>query len=51
MKFLLWHEFLHVHLSQLHTPTFRELERKWPNMVEADRQLDTLNEKFGIQYW
>lgn len=51
MKFLLWHEFLHVYLNQGHTATFRELERKWPGMVEADRQLDTLNERFGIQYW
>jgi hypothetical protein len=51
MKFLLWHEFLHVHLNQGHTPTFRELERKWPGCVDADRQLDTLNERFGIQYW
>jgi hypothetical protein len=31
--------------------TFRELERKWPNHVEADRILDNLNERFGIQYW
>lgn len=51
LRFLLWHEFLHVHLRQGHTPTFRELERKWPTHVAADRALDTLNERFGIQYW
>lgn len=51
MKFLLWHEYLHVFLSQGHTKTFRELERKWPGMVDADRRLDNLNEKFGVSYW
>lgn len=51
IRFLLWHEFLHIHLRQGHTPVFRELERKWPRVVDADRELDTLNERFGIQYW
>ena len=51
VRFLLWHEFLHVHLRQLHTPTFRDYERRWPNTVEANRELDTLNERFGVQYW
>jgi superfamily II DNA or RNA helicase len=51
MRFLLWHEYLHLYLQQLHTHTFRELEAKWPGRIEADRQLDTLNERFGIAYW
>jgi hypothetical protein len=28
MRFLLWHEFLHVHLASGHTKTFREHERR-----------------------
>ncbi len=51
LRFLLWHEYLHLFLKQGHTPAFRELERKWPGLQTADRQLDTLNEKFGVQYW
>jgi len=51
VRFLLWHEFLHVHLAQGHTKTFRQLERLWPTMLECDRELDTLNERFGVQYW
>lgn len=51
MRFLLWHEYLHLYLKQLHTKTFRELERKYPSRVEGDRELDTLNERFGVQYW
>ncbi len=51
MRFLLWHEYLHLYLQQLHTPKFRELEAKWPGRIEADRELDTLNERFGIAYW
>ena len=51
IRFLLWHEFLHVHLRQGHTAVFRELERRWPATVEADRELETLNERFGVQYW
>ena len=51
IRFLLWHEFLHTHLRQGHTPTFRDHERRWPGVVEADRELDTLNERFGVQYW
>lgn len=51
IRFLLWHEFLHLHLQQLHTPIFRDLERKWPGFQAADRELDTLNDKFGVQYW
>ena len=44
MQFLIWHEFLHVHLASGHTETFREHERHWPGYVEAERELDTLNE-------
>ena len=51
IRFLLWHEYLHLHLKQLHTPTFRELEKKWPNYNDAWRELFNLNEKFGVQYW
>ncbi len=51
MRFLLWHEYLHLYLRQGHTPTFRELERRWFGVAAADRELDTLNERFGIQYW
>ena len=51
MKFLLWHEYLHLHLKMLHPKPFRELERSWPNWVALDRELDSLNERFGIQYW
>ncbi len=51
MRYLIWHEFLHLHLKSLHTKTFRELERRWPNSVDGDRELDTLNERFGVQYW
>jgi len=51
IQFLLWHEFLHVHLKQGHTPTFKNYERRWPTTVDAERELDTLNERFGVQYW
>ena len=51
MRFLLWHEYLHLFLQQGHTATFREYERKWPGFQAADRQLDQLNERFGVQYW
>jgi hypothetical protein len=48
MRFLLWHEFLHVHLASGHTETFREHERRWPGGGEAE--LDTLHETFGVQH-
>lgn len=51
MIWLLWHEYLHLHLKAGHTATFRQLERRWPGCVEAERFLDTLNEKFGVQAW
>lgn len=51
IRWLLWHEFLHLHLQQGHTRTFRELERKHPEFRAACQELDTLNERFGVQYW
>jgi len=51
LRFLLWHEYLHLYLKQGHTPMFKEWERKWPSISEAERFLDNLNERFGIQYW
>jgi superfamily II DNA or RNA helicase len=51
LKFLLWHEYLHLHLMALHTEEFRRLERLWPGYIECDREMDSLNERFGVQYW
>ena len=51
IKFLLWHEYLHIYLLSGHTPEFRKFERDWPGYMKADRELDTLNERFGVQYW
>jgi hypothetical protein len=51
LRFLLWHEFLHVHLNQGHTPEFRRLERQWPAYADREREMDGLHEKFGVQYW
>jgi superfamily II DNA or RNA helicase len=51
MRMLLWHEYLHMLLRQGHTKDFRERERRWPGIIAADRELDTLNERFGVQYW
>jgi hypothetical protein len=51
IRYLLWHEYLHIHLRGGHTKQFRELERKWPNALAGDHELDGLNEKFGMQWW
>lgn len=51
LRFLLWHEFLHIHLKQGHTEEFRRLERLWPDHSTCNREMDALNEKFGVQYW
>ena len=51
LKFLLWHEFLHLYLQAGHTPRFRELERLWPGKAAADSQLDRLHEEFRIPAW
>ena len=50
LRFLLFHEFLHIHLQMGHTPKFRELERKWPEYREADREMVNLNERFSLEY-
>jgi hypothetical protein len=51
VRFLLWHEFLHIYREEGHTPEFRQLERQWPGAIEADHELDTLDERFNIRYW
>jgi hypothetical protein len=51
LRYLLWHEYLHLHLKAAHPKGFRELEHRWPTAQEGDRELYTLNERFGIQYW
>ncbi len=51
LRFLLWHEYLHLYLKAAHTKEFRRLERLWPDYADADRFLDNLNEVFGVQYW
>lgn len=51
MRYLLWHEFLHLHLKALHTKTFRELERRWPTASDGEHELQSIDERFGVQYW
>lgn len=51
MRFLLWHEYLHLFLKAGHTKTFREHERRWTDWVRWDREMYSLNERFGVQYW
>lgn len=51
IRFLLWHEFLHIHLRLKHPPEFRRLERLWPDYTRANRELDTLQERFAISWW
>ena len=51
LRWLLWHEYLHLYLQSAHTETFRDLERRWPGFREAELFLDTLNERFGVQAW
>lgn len=52
LRFLLWHEYLHIRLKTAgHDDQFRQLERKWPNFLACDREMDSLNERFGVQYW
>jgi hypothetical protein len=50
-RFLLWHDYLHIYLAQLHTEEFRRLERMWPDYAICMREMDALNEKFDVQYW
>jgi hypothetical protein len=51
VRFLLWHEYVHLFLQQGHTKVFREWERKWPGYIAADRELDTLCERFSVTSW
>ena len=51
LLYLLWHEYLHLYLLVGHTEEFRRLERLWPAYAACDREMDALNEKFGVQYW
>lgn len=51
LRYLLWHEYLHLYLRAGHTSEFRRLERLWPGHIDGDRFLDTLNERFGVQHW
>ncbi len=51
LLYLLWHEYLHLYLMAGHTEEFRRLERFWPDHTTCNRELDALNENFGVQYW
>jgi hypothetical protein len=52
IEFLIWHEYIHLFLQDGHTPVFRRLEKKWPGIREAERELDTLSERFDfLFYW
>lgn len=51
IRFLLWHEYLHLYLSRFHDREFRKAEKLWPGSSAADHVLDSLNERFGVQYW
>lgn len=50
--YLLWHEYLHLHLMRRdHQGEFKTLEHSWPDHVACDGEMDSLNQKFGVQYW
>ena len=51
LRYLLWHEYLHLHLKGGHTKQFREFERRWQTWVEGDREMESINERYGVQYW
>lgn len=51
LLYLLWHEYLHIHLLAGHTEEFRRLEHLWPDHSVRDREMDSLNDRFGVQYW
>jgi superfamily II DNA or RNA helicase len=52
LRYLLWHEYLHLYLMDVgHTNEFRKLEKMWPESATCDREMDSLNERFGVQYW
>jgi hypothetical protein len=50
LRFLLWHEYLHLYLRGGHTKEFREHERQWEGQHAADRELDNLPERFGLKF-
>lgn len=50
LAYLVWHEYLHLFLQVGHTPMFRKLERKFPGSRNAERELETLNERFEFQF-
>jgi superfamily II DNA or RNA helicase len=51
IEFLIWHEYLHLLLQDGHTPVFRRLEKKWPGIRDAERQLETLSERFDFLFF
>lgn len=52
LKFLIWHEYLHLYFNEeAHTPRFRQWEQKWENWIDADEELDRLNDRYRIGYW
>jgi hypothetical protein len=51
MRFLLWHEYLHVHLCAPHTPQFRRMEHLWPGHEKCDAELRGYRTHLGVQYW
>jgi hypothetical protein len=50
LEFLVFHEYLHLLLQIGHTPVFKRFEKKWPGILEAERELKTLNEQFELPY-
>ena len=51
IRFVLWHEYLHLYLREFHTRKFRDLEHKWPDCLAAEHELYTLNERFELWQW
>jgi superfamily II DNA or RNA helicase len=51
VRYVLWHEYLHLFLKAGHTEDFRKKEKLWLDWVARDRELDALNERFGVRYW
>jgi predicted metal-dependent hydrolase len=51
IKFLLWHEYLHLLLKTGHPPEFRRREKAFPGYIEADRELDNLQNRFNFRWY
>jgi hypothetical protein len=51
VEFLVWHQYLHLFLQSGHTNLFRKLERKWQGYRLAERELDTLSERFEVSFF